>query len=180
MQHTLISPIERKKLRREYHVRAWIILLFTICVAGIVGVTSLIPSFMRAALEERTQLDAIAVLERNKKQSGVVDLEQELVADKLLLSALAQGSDQLFLSVEIQDLIALKGTVRLTSFALERGADGQTKVIILGVAPTRESLLTFKNRIETSVPGTVTTLPISQLAKSTQIQFSMEIIRPKS
>jgi hypothetical protein len=180
MQHTLISPIERRKLRREYHVRAWIIMLFSLSVAGVIGVGSLVPAFMRATIEEKTALDAIAVLEKNKKESGVVDLEQELVADKLLLATLTDGSDQMLLSSEIQDLIEIRGTVRLTSFVLERIDKNQTKIIIQGIAPTRETLLSFKNRIETTVPGTVTTLPISQLAKSTQIQFSMEIIRPKS
>jgi hypothetical protein len=179
MQHTLIPFTERKKLRNEYHVRAWIILLFALSFAGTIGVASLVPAFLRGSMEERAQLDAIASLEKNKQASGAVNVEQELIADKMLLAVLAEGSDRILLSAEIRDLILSKGSVQITSFAVERIEKGQTRIVIQGVAPTRESLLQFKTKIESGVPGTVTTLPISQLAKSTNIQFSMEIIRPK-
>jgi hypothetical protein len=180
MQHTLVTPVARKQLRREYHVRAWIVTLFVLSVAGIVGVASLLPAFLRGSLEERVQLNAIASLEKNKQDSGVVHIEQELIADKLLLAVLAEGSDRMLMSAEIQDLITIKGSVHLTSFAIERRNDGSVRIVVQGIAPTRESLLAFKTKVETTVPGTATNLPISQLAKSTNIQFSMEIIRPKS
>lgn len=179
MQHTLVPFTERKKLRNEYHVRAWIVLLFALSVAGTIGVASLIPAFMRGSLEERTQLDAIASLEKNKQASGAVNVEQELIADKMLLSVLAEGSSRMPLSSEVHDLILAKGSVRITSFDVERLKEGTTRIVIQGVAPTRESLRQFEAKVEAGVPGTKTTLPISQLAKSTNIQFSMEIIRPK-
>jgi hypothetical protein len=179
MQHTLVTPVERKRLRHEYHVRAWILMLFVLSVGGIVGVASLLPAFLRGSLEERLQLNAIASLEKNKQASGVVNIEQELIADKLLLATLVEGSDRMFMSTEIQDLSAMKGTVKITSLALERKSDGSVRIIVQGVAPTRESLTAFKTKVENSVLGTQINLPISQLAKSTNIQFSMEIIRPK-
>jgi hypothetical protein len=178
MQHTLIPPQERRILRNEYHVRAWIILLFALSVSGTIGVASLFPAFLRGSLEERTQLEAIASLEKNKRESGVVNIEQELATDKLLLAVLAEGSDRMLLSAEIQDLIMLKGSVHITSISVGRLDKAGVRMVVQGVAPTRESLLGFKSKLEAS-PGTSVTLPISQLAKSTNIQFSVEITRSK-
>jgi hypothetical protein len=179
MQHTLVPPHERSLLRREYHVRAWIVALFAFSLAGAIGVAGLFPAFMRGTLEERLQLAAIASLEENKNASNAAAIEQELASDKILLAALADGTNQKLLSAEIGELISRKGSVRLASIAVNRLPEGKVKMIIQGTAPTRESLLSLKTRIETQVPGAAVTLPISQLAKSANIQFSLEIILPK-
>lgn len=179
MQHTLVPPKARKLLRQEYHVRAWIVAFFAVSVAGTVGVASLFPAFMRGSLEERLELDTIATLEKQKNEKGLNKIEAELSSDKVLLAALLDGLERKTLSSEIEKVISEKGNIKITSISVNNAPEGKTQVILQGVAPTREALLSFKIRLENQVPGTETTLPISQLAKSTNIQFSLEIIRPK-
>jgi hypothetical protein len=179
MQHTLLPTPERVALRREYHVRVWIIALFAVSVAGTIGVAALFPAYIRGSLEERLQLGAIAALEKDKSASGIGNVEQELAADKILLAALAESSDRELLSTEISNLLALRGTVKLSAISANRKEDESVELTLQGIAPTRESLLSFKARIENLTPGTSVTLPISQLAKSTNIQFSMLIVKPK-
>jgi hypothetical protein len=180
MQHTLLPQHARKLLRREYHVRAWIVAFFAISVAGSVGVASLFPAFMRGYVEEHSALNTLSSLEKNKNARGIVKLEQELASDKILLTALAEGIDNKVLSKEIEAVISDKGTLKIASITINRISENDsTRIIVQGVSPTREALLAFKVRMESQIPGTTATLPISQLTKSTQIQFSMEIIRPK-
>ncbi|MES2216694.1 MAG: hypothetical protein V4481_05380 [Patescibacteria group bacterium] len=179
MQHTLVPIHERKLIRKEYHIRVWIVALFAVSVAGVIGVAALFPGFMKASLEERTQLDAIASLEKNKSANGITAIEQELATDKILLAALGEGTDRRLTSAEIEAVITVKGTVKLTGITVSRASDGVVSIVVQGTAPTRESLLSFKTRVEAQIPGTAATLPISQLAKSSNIQFSMQIVRPK-
>ncbi len=180
MQHTLLPTPERIIIRHEYHVRVWILALFAISVAGTIGVAALFPSYLRGSLEERLQLEAIANLQKSKDASGIANIEQELVTDKLLLAALTEGTDKVLLSTEISDILDKRGIVKVTSISISHPDKGGTDVTLLGVAPTRESLTRFKDRLETeNPPGTEVNLPISQLAKSTNIQFSMQIIKPK-
>ncbi len=179
MQHTLVPTHERKIIRKEYHIRVWIVAFFAVSVAGAIGVAALFPAFMKASLEERLQPDSIASLEKSKNANGITAIEQELGTDKILLSALGEGSDRRLISTEIETVIAVKGTVKFTSMSVGRADDGVARIVVQGVAPTRESLLSFKTRVESQIAGTVATLPISQLAKSSNIQFSMEIVRPK-
>ncbi len=152
---------------------------FAISVAGTVGVAALFPAFMRGSLEERLELDTIAALEKQKNEKGINKIETEISSDKVLLAALFDGLDSKNISAEIEQVISGKGNTKITSMSFSNMPDGTSHIILQGVAPTREALLSFKIRMETQVPGTETTLPISQLAKSANIQFSMEIIRPK-
>jgi len=179
MQHTLLPAHQHATLRHEYHLRVLITIFFALSLAGVVGVASLLPAYLRGSLEERLQLDSIASLEKDKGARGAASIEQELKTDKILLATLTDGADTRLLSAEIQDFVTLRGSVKITSFTVQRGEDDSISIVLQGVAPTREALLAFKNRIEEHGKGTTATLPISQLAKSTNIQFSIQIIEPK-
>ena len=179
MQHTLLPPKERKWLRHEYHVRAWIVALFAFSVAGTIGVASLFPAFMRGTLEERFQLQAVARLEQNKNASGAAEVEKQLASDRALLVNLSTYTDRKFLSAEIEHIASLKGNNLLSSLSIESNEEGASRLVVQGLSPTRESLLSFKTRIENQKPGTTVSLPISQLARSANIQFSLEILIPK-
>ena len=179
MQHTLVPPQDRKRLRHEYHVRAWIVALFAISAAGVIGVAALFPSFMKGTFEERLQLEAVAALEKSKNEKGITAKEHELAADKQLLITLSDGLDKKMLSAELEQVFNDRGTVQLNNIGIARQSDGSVRILIQGIAPTREALLGYKSKLENQVMGTMVTLPISQLAKSTHIQFSMEVTRPK-
>ena len=175
MLHTLLSSKERARIRHEYQTRLAIVSLFAISVSGVIGIAALFPAFMRGILAEQTELEKIAVLENDRRSSGVVEMEQELTADKTILAILAEGIGSKPVSGKILDIVALRKLNKISSISINRTEDG-TRTVLQGTAPTRDSLLDFRSQIESKISGAAVTLPLSQLAQSTNIRFAIEII----
>ena len=174
MHHTLLPIPERKALRTEYRIRVLVVLCFMLSLAGLIGIAALFPAFVRASSEEHSQFDTVASLQKDKKDSGVSQIEAELSADSALLKGLATAPQGARLSSVIEGLVGSRGTLQFTSLAVSRAAGGFS-VVIQGLAPTRDALLAFKSRLEAMAPGNKVTLPISELAKSADIQFSIQL-----
>ncbi len=49
-------------------------------------------------------------------------------------------------------------------------------VTLAGLAPTRDGLISFENRLKDIAPGTAVDLPYDELAASTNIQFSISLV----
>ena len=178
MQHTLLPATERRALRREYRVRVLIVLCFMASLAGLIGIGSLFPTFMRASLEEQSTLSVIASLKKVKDDSGMTKIEGELADDEALLAALEKHIGTALLSSVVEDAISARGSLQLTSFSLNRASTSTVVVVLQGTAQTRDALLAFKSRLESRVPGTKVELPISELAKSSDIPFSLRVTEP--
>lgn len=175
MLHTLLPPKERKALRREYRLRASIVLLFALCVAGVVGVVSLFPAFIRSIAEQAAAENQLASIKKEKDQSGLTAIQQQVAIGQKLLTALLQGTGRPALSLLAEELVRERGHVRITSLAVNYAGTTTAAATIQGVAPTRDSLLSFKNSLETDLPGSKVNLPVSELAKSADIAFSVQI-----
>lgn len=176
MQHTLIPRIERAALRREYRTRVFIVFCFTLSVAGIIGSVALFPAFIRALQEEKSQLSVIAALQKDKNDSGITEIENDLSRYAEYLSALLPGLDTPKYSQIIEDVVRTRGSVKITSLALEEMSTSSMQIRIQGIAPTRESLVTFKSRLEGLAPGNSVDLPIGELAKSRDIMYSLRVM----
>ena len=178
MRHTLIPFPDRKKLRHEYRIRVAIVLCFMLSVAGIIGSASLFPTFIRVQREDKDARVAADILKKNKDANGVTDIEKQLAEGNILLGVLASSLHRPMLSAAIADLVGTRQQITITSVAMSRSQSTTTRsadVILQGKAPTRESLLSFKDRIEKGIPGSKVDLPISELSKSRDIQFSITV-----
>ena len=136
------------------------------------------PSFTRASSERQSVTDAIAVLNKGKDSESLTKIENELSADGALLSVLEKGVGSTPLSIVIGDLSSMRGPVRLDSFYASRTSTSTISIVIQGISPTRDDLLSFKGRLESRSPGISVDLPISELAKSSNITFSMKVTEP--
>jgi len=175
MQHTLLPIQERKTLRHEYRLRVAIVLCFMLSFAGLIGIGSLLPSYIAMSAKERTELDAVAALKKQKDTSGIGDIEGTLKADSALLnsaSPLVQGT---LPSAVVESVVSARGPVLLTSLMVASTDGSSFDVSIQGKAPDRSSLLAFQNRLEALAPGNKAVLPISELAKNSDIPFSIEL-----
>ena len=178
MRHTLLPYPARRALRKEYRIRALVVLCFMLSCAGVIGIGSLFPGFIHAISEERSQINTIASLQEGKKDSGILEIEKELAEDATLLSALLSLTPHDDMSKRIAKIAEIRGVVDITSISMERSGTTSVAYIIQGLAPTRDSLLSFKTRLEQLVPGGTVELPISELAKSTDVQFSLAYREP--
>jgi hypothetical protein len=175
MQHSLLPTRERSILRREYRTRVVIIFCFLLSLAGLIGAATLFPSFLFALNEEKIQLSLLTSLKKGKDENGITQLELDFQRDNILIKALAAETKIPRPSVTIQSIVGLRDTVKLNSIEVDAPTSDSISVVIQGVASNRDTLLAFKTRLEELVPGGGVELPVSDLAKSKDIQFSMRI-----
>lgn len=175
MQHTLLPLKERNILRREYRMRVVIIFCFLLSVAGLIGAAALFPSFLFALNEEETQLQTLKTIKKTEDDGGVVKLELEFQKNNELIKLLSQERKIPQPSNTIQSIVGVRGPIKLNSISVDTPRQDALSIVIQGVAPNRDTLLSFKRRLEELVPGGGVELPVSDLAKSKDIQFSMRI-----
>ncbi len=175
MRHTLLPHNERKNLRRDYSIRLAIIFGLLISFSGVVGVGALFPAYIHEIGEEKTAIEAAAQLKKSKDQSGQTAIESELRANTVLMNRLNLNKGVIRPSSTINTLISLREKIILTSFVIDKFSTSTVSLVLQGTAPTREELIDFKSRIERTLPKSTVQLPVSELAKTKNVQFSMKI-----
>lgn len=144
----------------------------------IVGIAALVPTYIRARNAEQEQLDTISVFKNNQATSGVDAITEELKADNNILKVLHTTNNRPRPSEAIEDVVNARGNVTITSVSYETISTTTIVIVVQGKAPTRESLLSFKGRLESFSKDTKVELPVSQLASSINIQFALRISYP--
>jgi hypothetical protein len=91
------------------------------------------------------------------------------------MSVLASSTEPEQFSTAIAAIAAIRGPVSITSFAVEQPSSSVIVVTVQGQAPTRDALLAFKDRLAGIAPGASVDLPISELARDSNIQFSVQV-----
>lgn len=177
MQHTLLPPTERSILRREYRIRAVVVLLFMIACAGTIGAISLLPAFLHASFEANSVSKKTASLKGDKDAVNTGKIESELAADAALAEAVSGRVGESHFSDIVKSIVSARGTVRITSFSLEYPSSTTMRVVVAGIAPNRSALLSFKSALGGILPQTTADLPISELAKSKDIPFSITLTK---
>ena len=175
MQHTLLPTAERKALRREYRIRAAIVLCFALSAAGVIGLVSLFPSFIRATLEERSSTTMLASLKKGTASASASQIQSDLATENVLLGALP-SADAIRLSAVISDVVSARGSNSISSLSVTRSGTSTMDILVQGIAPTRDGLLAYESRIQSIAPGTKVDLPIDELAKSANIRFSLRVL----
>lgn len=175
MRHTLLPLQERILLRREYHTRITISFLFILCLALLVGISSLFLTYIKAlSLESEIQNKANVVV-KDKDSADIKEIQQSVVKSLALLDSLNKEPKSVSLSDLISGVINMRGSLKFTSFSVMKISTSTYTINIQGLAPTRNSLLTFKTNFENLAPGNKVDLPVSTLAKSTNIAFSLQL-----
>lgn len=174
MRHTLIPESELNLLHREYRIRLAIVLLFVLSVVGLVGSFGLFPSFLHSGTEEISQLKNVAELSSGVDTS-IIQAEQELRLAQNWAHALQENIDLPRLSDLARLAVSLRGDCSLSGISVDRISTSTVLVSLSGIAPTRDSLLSFKGRLEKAVPNTKVDLPIDQLTQSKNIDFSIKV-----
>jgi hypothetical protein len=175
MLHTLLPTSEKKILRHEYQIRALVVLSFIVSVAVLIGIVALFPTFVKVFREGQSLENSLASVSIDEEPSGEVDCEKDLKSYNLLLSALVSEVDFPRLSTFVEMVVAIRHDVILDSVSVAKLATSSVAIMVNGKANTRDSLITFKKRLEET--DMKVDLPVSALAKSRDISFSMKITK---
>ncbi len=168
-----------KELRKEYRIRLFIITSFFFSIVFMFGIIALIPSYVSTQLQEKESVGRKEELQKNRKASGADEIEKDLLQSQAIASRIVAHEDSTTHSNIIQSIISYRSRqITLLSFEVARATGTSTPwtVIIQGKSASREALLEFKKGLENSALFSQVELPLSDLAKSKNIGFSIRVV----
>lgn len=174
MRHTLLPLQERIVLRREYYIRINIVFCFLLSLSIFIGISSLFPVYMKA-LAVQSDFESRVESIDNDVDLKVKEVQKSIANSLSILDSLNKDSDSPMASDVIGGIINMKGNLKFSGISVSKLATSTFAISIQGVAPDRNSLLDFKRKFENISPKNKVELPVSSLAKSSNIQFSLQL-----
>ena len=178
IHYTLLPEKEIKELKREYRIRLFISILFFISIAIVIGIFSLMPAFIMSYSQEKSALNQIELVRKNRNSKEIENIIKELKQDSDDLKKI-NINNKVSYSEIISDIISEKGSgISLNSFQFiipVNTASSTISFVIQGKSLTRDALIKFKNKLESNPSISSVELPVSDLAKSKDIDFSIKI-----
>lgn len=176
MRHTLIPITLRKSLRHEYRIRAFVVLLFMISMSFVIGAVFLLPSFIHAALDRNAADMELAPLKAAAAKNGKLDSKSDLAKKANVIKILASSpKGKTEYSSIVKGVLDARGKSSITSISVTRTSPTTVVTTIVGMSPNREELLALKDRLLLSKLGNKVDVPVSLLAKSKNISFSLSV-----
>ncbi|MBP6858511.1 MAG: hypothetical protein KBC33_01615 [Candidatus Pacebacteria bacterium] len=146
-------------------------------VVGVIGIGSLFPAYVKVSFEERGQAALLQGDMGGQASGGIAEMTRELQEDTMLMRELSRTLGGQRPSTLVKDVVSARGSVKIQSIVVSDISTTSAVMVIQGVAATRESLVSFKTRLENMSVGNKVELPISELAKSKDIPFSLRFTR---
>lgn len=174
MHHTLLPETYHNELRRDYRRRAIFILCITTLIAVIIGLISLFPAYINSLLFGYDQSERVESLDAGISNTGFTKMNLMEIKNSAILAITASTSISDIDHANVADVItSLRGKVSIDSLLMTNQNNG-VSVVVRGIAPKRSDLIDFSARLESDKRFEAVDLPVSDLAKSNNVPFSIK------
>ncbi len=172
---TLLPEQHKKKLFKEYRIRLIVVFLFSVSVFFVINTALLFPSYISLESQKSTlelQSDTLSKQIKLKDKDGLTTTMNQIQSDLALAKP-----DETRLYAAINAILDQTTTnISIISLGYTRGVRAQSSINIQGVAKDRASLLMFSNNLKKELMFTSVDLPVSNLAKQTDVKFSITLL----
>ena len=176
----LLPESERKAVRREYLFRLSLVALLLSSFCFLAGGAALLPSYVLSQAKKRSLEGQAAVAQRSAQLTTSAGADKELSTLREQLSFL---SSNLRMGVPTQMLFRVLEEagehIALSRFSFAESPNDGVTLTLSGTAESRESLVAVSQALKKDPRFAQTNLPVSNLAKSTSVPFTMTIIISK-
>lgn len=177
----LLPEEEKKNIRHEYLFRFFTVVSYFLSLSFLLGAFAVFPYFLSA----RTELDRTS---EKTEALNVLNVNVSTTTEKIVAD-FSRFSDRIKLLIPVTDsqnlapigvltnILAVKPEgVQITSFSYIGGAEvGGIKIVVLGVASNRDSLLLFKKELSATGDFSLVDLPVSNFSEKTDIEFTLTL-----
>jgi hypothetical protein len=176
----LLVESDKKKMQREYLVRRIAVALFALDVVIFLAIVGLFPAYLLSTVRLKNAAERSQALGYLGKSDEGKEARDWFHRTNQELAMLEPSGEPIQASADIKNLLGSKNAgVRLTNLVWKKSA-AETTLAANGIASDRQSLISFEKKINESKLFSSVTLPVSNLAKDRQIDFSLKLtpIRP--
>lgn len=172
---TLLPEQHKKRLAKEYRTRLVVVLLVFVSAYFLINIAFLFPSYI--SLESKKNIHNIE-LSSLKDQISVKDNQGlEALVNKVRFEVLLAKPDETEVYAAIKKILEhVSGGISLTILSYTRGENTSSTLNIQGIAKDRSSLLSFTNNLKKDLMFSAVNLPVSNLAKQTDVKFNMTVL----
>ena len=170
----LIPPAAKKKVVKEYWLRVFTIWLFLIgsafFVVGILNFPAYVLTLSQASIYSEQVENAADELESSEASELLIKDANERAVH------LVSKEDGVDFSLLMEQLESLAGAgITITQFNFERKDNKLGPIKISGIAASRADLTSFDDSIEAHASFSEAELPISNLAKDSNINYQITV-----
>lgn len=171
----LLFEKNKKILRREYLFRLATVVLIFLFFSIISGFIFLTPSYFisqekETGIKNQAEISRASIASREQEASSLILVEARQKID-LLSGYEEQTRISNIFKIIVEDKPAGLQIIRLSY----QETSVENEVVVGGVSSRRETLLSFKQKLEEEELFTEVNLPISNLASDADIKFSIRI-----
>ena len=175
----LIPPSAKKKIVLEYWTRVVSVWFLTWSVALVLGAFVMIPTYVLINLQVSSFSSSAATA--SQKIATMQDVSKDLMVANDQAKALVDGFRFTSLSGAAKQFTQLENNeLTLSQISISRTKDGVGPVMLSGEAHSRQALADFRDRLLALPQVDGVDLPISNLAKDKDIQFTLTVTMKKS
>ncbi len=177
----LIPTEAKKRLLREYWLRAVTVWFFLWSCAIFLGVTLLVPSYVLINLQ--TKAYAVSAQAANEKNENYESIAKELEQASKVAATVSEQFARPTMTQYIERINSLESAdARVNRVLLAREGESVRELSISGIAANRQALADFRNRLRADNTVESVDLPISNLAKDKDIPFELTVtfVKPKT
>lgn len=171
----LLPDNEKMTILKEYHLRVTVVSLAALLTVAAIAFLLLFPSFVLSISKERAANTLFSTTPSVSSDETHAAITERISRVKALMLVLKPEPEKRkptdFISIILSDKPA---NVQMTSFVYGK-TDKGAMMHISGVAGTRESLAAYVSALRAKSSITKVNLPVSDLAKETAIDFSLDL-----
>jgi hypothetical protein len=165
----------KTRAKHMYHGRLASLYICVMCGVFLVSLFLLLPSQMLALSKKKGLQEELSALQKSLAIKGNNTVEDFVSASKKKIEITEiKESERLFTDVLVEFLAYKTNGVSITTISFER-LGTQNTMAVSGKAVSRDALLSFSKALKSNHRFESVDLPVSNLAKSKDIEFSISI-----
>lgn len=175
---SLLPAKEKKKLLKEYKFRLAVVGLIFFVALGLILLVVSLPSYLIAKSKNSEIVGRIEAVKQSTIFSEADTLNQELNdAGQKIKSFEDFNSKTRVYEIFAQAISDKSADIRIKGISFDNRVEGgQEKVVLTGVARTRDALRNFVDKLETNKFFSEVDLPVSNFTKEHDLDFTINII----
>ena len=175
----LIPNKEKKKKVKDFYFRLTTVFIFAVGLCVALGTVSLLPTYFLSAISEELASDKLAEQQSQLPTQADQDVSAataELDSKLRLIETVEKNKYSVSDKVVHEITLRKMADIKITKIVYEIDPLNGKEVTVLGLAPSRERLLLFRQALEDDIAFKKVELPISNFVKGSNIEFSLSLI----
>ncbi|MCC2630954.1 MAG: seg [Candidatus Paceibacter sp.] len=176
----LLPDNEKKLIDKEYKLRRAVLVVGACIAVVFILIMVLVPSYIMAFFRTKA-VDSGMLVQDSQTEKNAAELARQIEDAKVLTKVLAPKTVSVVPSNIIPLLVSHKSDRNsITDIQFTRNTDGTAKVLVQGIAKTRESLSTFTDALSKEPTITAVDVPVSNFAKDANIEYNFTVsVKPQ-